>query len=204
MSVCACLCVPEQGKQMLLPIKDYRHIKAISESPPREFFKCHQVVMTWQDIITSQLITWAPPHHAQVHRRFQRFSFHAGGTNVRGNHRQHAQCLHTFHTQINTGVSTHADTALIFRASDHAEYGAVKFISECSQGSRTFKCKHQGFVNAEPVKLGQGWGEDALHDQRVHWFDGLTVPCCWGEEDVFRGKKKENKLHRKVYLNSNY
>lgn len=146
--------------------------------------------MTWQDIITSQLITWAPPHHAQVHRRFQRFSFHAGGTNVRGNHRQHAQCLHTFHTQINTGVSTHADTALIFRASDHAEYGAVKFISECSQGSRTFKWQHQGFVNAEPVKLGQGWGEDALHDQRVHWFDGLTVPCCWGEEDVFRGKKK--------------
>ena len=31
----------------------------------------------------------------------------------------------------------------------------------------------------------------------------LTVPCCRGEARVYRDRKKE-KLHRSVYLNSNY
>lgn len=97
LSLCACLCVQEQGKQMLLlmhlfalslpPIKDYRHITAVSEGTHTRFqmpqssndearhyhFTAHRVRPSSSTV---------PAHY----HRFDCFSFHVCGANLRGNH----------------------------------------------------------------------------------------------------------------------
>ena len=133
--------------------------------------------MTWHDIIISQLIA-----ASSLRAR-------GGGQTSEG-------------ATLNTNAHpSHANETRV--PASHARHPCLEglIMARCCQihlrmqprWRRPFKWQHQGFVDTEPVKLGQGWGEDAQRDQSRHWyrFDSCMLPRRGG---CFQRQKKK-KLH---------
>lgn len=116
------------------------------------------------------------------------FSFKASRANVRRN---------TVLQHTNTHISMHGSWVWQVRSC----WDAFKVTSECSQRGGLLSDSIKVLWKCNKVNEATA-GERMLQVIKDYTHTALSVPCCQREAAVFRDKKK--KLHRSVYLNSNY